>query len=69
MLSSSLATHWVFLLRIGFTLKLIRFGAPGSENPGLILPDGTRVDASGFGADYDEAFFASDGLAQLERLV
>jgi 2-keto-4-pentenoate hydratase/2-oxohepta-3-ene-1,7-dioic acid hydratase in catechol pathway len=28
---------------------------------------GRRVDASGFGADYDEAFFGSDGLERLAR--
>src|SRR2546430_17174210 len=48
-------------------MKLIRFGRPGEERPGLILPDGRRIDASGFGADYDEAFFGSDGLERLAR--
>src|SRR5207248_9834761 len=48
-------------------MKLIRFGRPGEERPGLILPDGRRIDASGFGADYDQAFFESDGLARLAR--
>ncbi|MFL5409184.1 MAG: fumarylacetoacetate hydrolase family protein [Myxococcales bacterium] len=46
-------------------MKLIRFGEAGRERPGLQLPDGSRVDASGFGADYDEAFFQSDGLERL----
>src|SRR5881296_44455 len=46
-------------------MKLIRFGRPGQERPGLILPDARRIDASGFGADYDEAFFASGGLERL----
>src|SRR6184192_2418320 len=53
-------------------MKLIRFGEPGRERPGLILPDGRRIDASGFaggggGADYDEAFFGSGGLERLAR--
>src|SRR5438477_5706408 len=48
-------------------MKLIRFGPPGEERPGLILPDGRRIDASGFGADYDQLFFESDGLARLAR--
>jgi 2-keto-4-pentenoate hydratase/2-oxohepta-3-ene-1,7-dioic acid hydratase in catechol pathway len=48
-------------------MKLIRFGEPGRERPGLLLPDGRRVDASGFGADYDEAFFGSGGLERLAR--
>jgi 2,4-didehydro-3-deoxy-L-rhamnonate hydrolase len=46
-------------------MKLIRFGEPGRERPGLLLADGTRVDASAFGSDYDEAFFGGDGLARL----
>ena len=41
-------------------MKLIRFGDPGREKPGLQLEDGTRVDASAFGSDYDEAFFRSE---------
>ena len=47
-------------------MRLIRFGAPGSERPGLLLPDDTRVDASGFGEDWDEGFLGSDGLARLD---
>jgi len=46
-------------------VKLIRFGEPGRERPGLQLPDGRRVDASAVGGDYDEAFFASGGLDRL----
>ncbi len=46
-------------------MKLIRFGAAGAERPGLILADGRRIDASGFGSDYDEAFFGGDGLRRL----
>jgi 2,4-didehydro-3-deoxy-L-rhamnonate hydrolase len=50
-------------------MKLIRFGDPGQERPGLLLDDGTRVDASSLGRDYDEAFFGADGLRALERWV
>ena len=46
-------------------MKLIRFGRPGEEQPGLVLDDDRRVDVSAFGADYDETFFATDGLARL----
>ena len=46
-------------------MKLIRFGEPGRERPGLQLEDGSRVDASAFGEDWNEAFFASDGLRRL----
>src|SRR5437867_12103546 len=48
-------------------MKLIRFGEPGKERPGLILTDGRRVDVSVFGADYDETFFGSGGLERLRR--
>ncbi len=48
-------------------MKLIRVGPPGAERPGLLAPDGARVDASAFGEDWDERFFGSDGLARLAR--
>ena len=46
-------------------MKLIRFGQPGREKPGLLLPDGSRLDASAFGEDYTEEFFRNNGLARL----
>jgi 2,4-diketo-3-deoxy-L-fuconate hydrolase len=46
-------------------VKLIRFGSFGSEVPGVITEDGTRLDVSGFGRDFDEAFFGSDGIERL----
>lgn len=46
-------------------MKLIRFGPPGHECPGLQLADGRRIDAADFGEDYDERFFASGGVARL----
>ena len=48
-------------------MKLIRFGESGAEKPGLLLKDGRRIDASGFGSDYDEAFLGGDGLARLAK--
>ena len=48
-------------------MKLIRFGKPGQEKPGLILDNGKKVDASGFGEDYTEAFFTNDGLNRLSQ--
>ena len=48
-------------------MRLIRFGAPGAEKPGLLLKDDRRIDASAFGSDYDEAFFGGDGLARLTQ--
>ena len=46
-------------------MKLARFGAPGAERPGLILPDGSRIDVSSQVHDYDEGFFAGDGMQTL----
>lgn len=46
-------------------MKLIRFGEPGREVPGLLLEDGTRVDVSSFVPDYDERFFSDGRLSQL----
>jgi 2,4-diketo-3-deoxy-L-fuconate hydrolase len=48
-------------------MKLIRFGGPGKERPGLIMEDATRLDVSGCVQDYDEAFFANDGLTRLKQ--
>src|SRR6201997_5639153 len=54
-------------------MKLIRFGEPGKERPGLLLSDGTRIDTSGLRPTgvlaYGEEFFASDGLAQLREWI
>jgi len=47
-------------------MKLIRFGEPGHEKPGILLQDGTRLDASGFGSDYNEEFFGSGGMQKLQ---
>ena len=48
-------------------MKLIRFGKPGQEKPGVQLDDGTRLDCSGFGEDYHEAFFESGGIGRLQQ--
>src|SRR5438128_7699447 len=53
----------------GDAMKLVRFGPSGAERPGLILDDGTRVDASGCTSDYDEAFFDRGGLDTLRAWV
>ncbi len=50
-------------------MKLIRFGEEGREEPGVILDDGRRIDASGEFLDYDEAFFAMDGLESLAEWI
>ncbi|WP_299530582.1 fumarylacetoacetate hydrolase family protein [Ulvibacterium sp.] len=47
-------------------MKLIRFGAIGSEKPGVQLENGDRLDVSNFGQDYDEQFFGGDGITRLK---
>ena len=48
-------------------MKLIRFGEPGTEKPGLLLENGQYADVSGFCKDYDEDFFKNNGLNQLNN--
>ena len=47
-------------------MKLIRFGEPNKELPG-ILQDSKRLDVSAYTREYDENFFADDGLRGLEK--
>ena len=49
-------------------MKLIRFGEPGHEKPGILL-DEKRYDTSSITRDYDEAFFAGNGLAELKAAL
>lgn len=48
-------------------MKLIRFGEKGKERPGILLRDGSMIDVSIFGEDYDENFFGNLGLKRLRR--
>ena len=47
-------------------MKLIRFGAFENEKPGVLTAEGKRLDVSAFGEDYNEKFFATNGLERLE---
>jgi 2,4-didehydro-3-deoxy-L-rhamnonate hydrolase len=49
-------------------MKLIRFGEPGSEKPGVIINE-RRYDVSSFVKDYDEHFFAGNGISKLREYV
>jgi 2-keto-4-pentenoate hydratase/2-oxohepta-3-ene-1,7-dioic acid hydratase in catechol pathway len=49
-------------------MKLIRFGQPDQEKPGVLI-GGTRYDVSAHFVDYDEKFFAHGGLQQLAELL
>ncbi|MCA0229905.1 MAG: fumarylacetoacetate hydrolase family protein [Bacteroidetes bacterium] len=46
-------------------MKLFRFGTFEQEQPGVILSDGRKVNVAAFGEDFNEAFFANDGLSRL----
>lgn len=46
-------------------MKLIRYGEPGAENPGVELEDGTRIKVSTFCEDFDEAFFEGEKINEL----
>jgi len=48
-------------------MKLIRFGEPGRETPGVLRDDETRLDVSNFVRDYDEEFFADGGISELKQ--
>ena len=48
-------------------MKLFRFGTVGYEKPGVELPNGRRLDVSSFGEDYQETFFATEGLTRLKK--
>lgn len=49
-------------------MKLIRFGKNEQEKPGVHM-DGKNYDVSAFVSDYNESFFANDGLKQLAQVV
>lgn len=46
-------------------MKLFRFGEPTNEKTGVILSDGKKIDVSAFGEDYNENFFATNGIPRL----
>jgi len=49
-------------------MKLIRYGLPGQEKPGILQGE-QRYDVSAFGEDYTEAFFEHHGLQRLADFV
>ncbi len=50
-------------------MRLVRFGEPGYEEPGVLLSDGKVIDASSEFRDYDEGFFACAGLESLREWI
>jgi 2,4-didehydro-3-deoxy-L-rhamnonate hydrolase len=49
-------------------MKLIRFGEPGKEKPGVMINDAC-FDVSTWFQDFDEQFFENDGLTRLEQVI
>ncbi|GHE31514.1 fumarylacetoacetate hydrolase family protein [Sphingobacterium griseoflavum] len=49
-------------------MRLLRFGELGKEQIAVQI-DGVNYDVSAFGGDYNEQFFAENGLARLEEFV
>jgi len=49
-------------------MKLLRYGAPGAEKPGLLDQGGSLRDLSGITADIDGAFLASPAFGELKRM-
>jgi len=64
---SKIRAHHGPLLKIIKLMKLIRFGEPGKEKPGIQLTNDERIDVSNFGEDFDENFFETGGLERLEQ--
>jgi 2-keto-4-pentenoate hydratase/2-oxohepta-3-ene-1,7-dioic acid hydratase in catechol pathway len=49
-------------------MKLIRFGEPGKEKPGILDSNGKRKDLSSIFKDWDREFFRNNGLSELKGL-
>jgi 2-keto-4-pentenoate hydratase/2-oxohepta-3-ene-1,7-dioic acid hydratase in catechol pathway len=49
-------------------MKLIRYGKPGEEKPGVIIEE-EWYDVSPFIRDFDEQFFAGDGISLLRKVI
>jgi 2,4-diketo-3-deoxy-L-fuconate hydrolase len=49
-------------------MKLIRFGAPGKEKPGVIINE-KRYDVSEYVKDFDEDFFGGSGIEDLKEAI
>ncbi len=48
-------------------MKLFRFGEFEKEKPGVITSTGKKIDVSEFVQDYDEKFFANNGISELSK--
>lgn len=49
------------------SFKLFRYGYEPNEKPAVELITGERIDVSAFGEDFNEKFFATDGISRLKE--
>ena len=52
-----------------FDMRLIRFGPPQKEKPGVVSSSGQRLDLSAYFRDWDADFFGGGGMEQLRSLL
>src|SRR5688572_21191059 len=52
-----------------FPLKLFRFGNAENEKPAVLTADGKKLNVAAFGENYNEEFFATNGIERLEKWV
>lgn len=50
-------------------MKLIRYGQPGAEKPGILDAEGQRRSVAHLVHDFDEKFFQNGGIAQLSAQI
>ena len=50
-------------------IKLFRFGNAKNEKPAVLTSDGKKLNVAAFGEDYNEEFFATNGIERLEKWV
>lgn len=50
-------------------MKLVRFGEPNQEKPGVLLDNGTIVDVSSFIEDYSPSFLEENGIEGLRGWI
>jgi 2-keto-4-pentenoate hydratase/2-oxohepta-3-ene-1,7-dioic acid hydratase in catechol pathway len=50
-------------------MKLLRIGATGAEKPAVLADENSYVDLSDVVLDFDEAFFAHDGIGTIRSVV
>jgi len=49
------------------SIKLFRFGNAGNEKPAVLTADNKKLNVSAFGEDYNEKFFATNGIDRLDK--